>query len=237
LEHVKIQVSPAAAGGPSKKGNKLNVLCLHGTTMSGSSMKGLLSWKECGVARGDGCADIAQFFYPDGPCVVTDNHPIWKMAPQAGPPGPNKRHWWKMTNKWDFGDAAFKDARQTLCDFVDNKVEGPVDVILGYSQGAAACTMLMNDVLSGKVRNAKLAAVKGIVFLGCPSHPKPNDKLRAWSGSTLHCNGKKDPLTPLKKAKEHAQVLKNNTFFEYDGTHGLRNPIVPPIRKFLQSLS
>lgn len=211
----------------------MNVLCLHGTTMSGDSMRNMFRWKECAIETE--CADIATFYYPTGPCVVAKDHPIFKVAPQSGPPGPDKRHWFTMKNKWDFSEKAFADARKVLTDFADKEVGGPIDVILGYSQGAAACTQILNEITKNKIKNNHLKCTRGAIFLGCPDYPKP-DKQTGERIKSLHCNGKKDPLTSLGSAKKHAAAFKDDTFFEYDGGHDVRKVCVPPIRNFLLSL-
>lgn len=111
--------------------------------------------------------------------------------------------------------------------------------MIGFSQGAAACTQILNDVLSGKLKSEYLNDVKGIVFFGCPNFPKPNNMTKEWNGQTLHVNGTNDPLTGLKGAQEHAKMFKNDTFFIYEGDHNFYNyPIVAsPFKKFMQKLA
>eukprot|EP00928_Gymnodinium_smaydae_P054366 TRINITY_DN3814_c0_g1_i2.p1 TRINITY_DN3814_c0_g1~~TRINITY_DN3814_c0_g1_i2.p1 ORF type:complete len:247 (-),score=33.73 TRINITY_DN3814_c0_g1_i2:207-947(-) len=226
--------SPPAAEksgeGCEKVDRKLNVLCLHGTTMSGASMQGMFKWKECGIEPF--CQDIAIFYYPTGPCVVAANHAIWKAAPEAGPPGPDKRHWWTMKNKWDFGDKNFADAEKTLKEFVDTEIQAPVDVILGYSQGAAAASKVLNDVKSGKWKQENMNSIKGAIFHGCPEHPKILPSV-GKTVKSLHCNGRTDPLTSLAGAKKHASAFKDSTIFEFDGGHEVRKNQQEPVRKFL----
>ena len=172
-------------------------------------MRNMFKWKECGIEPF--CADIANFYYPTAPCVVADNHPIFESAPHTLPPGPDKRHWWTMTDKWDFSSEKFKDARKAISEFVDEEVKGPVDVILGYSQGAAATTQVLNEVYSGQWPDNCLKGVAAAIFLGCPHHPRPSNEVGA-AVEALFCNGDKDPLTSLKGAKEHATNSKIVTF-------------------------
>lgn len=215
-------------------GRKLSVLCLHGTTMCGDSMRKMLRWKECGIEMG--CDDIATFYYPTGPCVVAKNHAIWKSAPESLPPGPDKRHWWTMKNKWDFSEKGFAEARKVLTAFVDKEVGGPIDVILGFSQGAAACTQILNDVMKEKVQNNHLKCTRGAIFIGCPEVPGAT-KQTGERIKSLHCNGKTDKLVSVGTAKKHAKAFKDDTFFEFEGGHAPTGCFcVPPIRDFLLSL-
>lgn len=196
-------------------------------------MQRMFRWKECAIEPT--CEDIANFYYPTGPCVVSKKHPIWKMAPGAGPPGADKRHWWTMGNKWDFSSKAFKDARKVIKEFVDKEVGGPIDVVCGYSQGAAAATQLLNDIFDGKNDSANLKCIHGAIFLGCPEDPKVSASVSNRVRS-LHCNGNKDPLTKLSGAKKHAAQFEHDTFFEFDGTHDIRKPCADPFRRFLLTL-
>lgn len=58
-----------------------------------------------------------------------------------------------MKDKWDFRDENFEDARTSLVKYLNEVVKKPIDVIIGYSQGAAACTQIINNVLSGKLES------------------------------------------------------------------------------------
>jgi len=220
------------ASAPVARGRKLNVLCLHGTTMSGKTMKWLLN-ASSGIEPA--CQDLANFYYPTGPCVVHKNHKIWKAAPGAGPPGPDKRHWYTMGTGWDLSSKAFEGARKVLREFADKEVGGPIDVVCGYSQGAAAATQLLNDIFEGGEKNKNLKCIKGAIFLGCPSHPEPCHNA-GRDVRSLHCNGDNDPLTSLAGARKHAARFKNDTFFEFKGTHDIKTPCADPFRQFLFAL-
>ena len=109
-----------------------------------------------------------------------------------------------------------------------------MDVILGYSQGAAATTRVLNEVYSGQWPDNCLKGVEAAIFLGCPRHPEPSKEVGA-AVEALFCNGDKDPLTSLKGAKEHAAKFENSHFFEYKGGHDVRKNQQAPIRNFLLS--
>merc|ERR1719203_401811 len=142
------------------------------------------------------CKDIAVFHTPTGPAAISPGHPIWKMAPQAGPPGPEKRHWWTMGNKWDFSDKAFAEARKVLQDFAKEEVKGPIDVVLGFSQGAAACTQILNNVADGQMKAPEFKDLRGAIMIGCPAFPRP-DSTVAGRTKVLVINSAGDKLTSL----------------------------------------
>merc|ERR1712113_576594 len=135
----------------------------------------------------------------------------------------------------DFSSKAFENARKVIKEFADREVGGPIDVVCGYSQGAAATTQLLNDIFDGKIKNDNLKCIKGAIFLGCPNIPKVSANV-SNAVRSLHCNGDKDPLTKLSDAKKHAAQFKDDTFFEFDGTHDIRKPCANPIRQFLLTL-
>jgi predicted esterase len=216
---------------------KLNVLVLHGTTMNGKKMKDMYKWKECGIEPF--CSDIANFYYPTGPCIVSKNHAIWKAVPDVKPKTPagyqSSRHWWTMKDKWKFENSNFGEARVAITKFVEEEVKGTIDVMIGYSQGAGAVTQVMNDLQKGTMSSKYLKNVRGVIFEGCPSYPIP---LPAVGGSvrSLHCNGISDPLTSLRGAKKHAALFNDSTFFQFKGGHEVRTVQKEPIRKFLLNI-
>jgi hypothetical protein len=140
-----------------------------------------------------------------------------------------------MKDKWEMGSKQFVDARKVIQEFVDKEVGGPIDVVCGYSQGAAAATQLLNDISDDTIKNANLNCIRGAIFLGCPTHPKASASV-SNAVMSLHCNGNKDPLTKLSGAKAHAASFENDTFFEYDGTHDIRKFCADPVRQFLLAL-
>mmetsp|Transcript_21048 Transcript_21048/g.29679 ORF Transcript_21048/g.29679 Transcript_21048/m.29679 type:complete len:109 (+) Transcript_21048:82-408(+) len=102
-----LQLEQKLHADPPKK--KLNVLFLHGTTMCGKEMRNMFRWKECNVEHA--CKDIANFYYPSGPCEIHKDHVFWKSVPHHLLPGPDKLHWFTMTTKRDFSD--FEAARRS----------------------------------------------------------------------------------------------------------------------------
>lgn len=73
-----------------------------------------------------------------------------------------------MKEKWEWGN--FDDARTRICDFINNNVKMPIDVLIGYSQGCMAITQVMNDILSYKMICTYLNNVKGLIFIGTNNH-------------------------------------------------------------------
>eukprot|EP00929_Paragymnodinium_shiwhaense_P017806 TRINITY_DN12755_c0_g2_i1.p1 TRINITY_DN12755_c0_g2~~TRINITY_DN12755_c0_g2_i1.p1 ORF type:complete len:257 (-),score=40.01 TRINITY_DN12755_c0_g2_i1:186-956(-) len=218
---------------PAIGDRKLNVLVLHGTSMDGPEMQGMYKWKECGIETF--CNDIANFYYPTGPCIVAKNHAFYTAVPDRKTRGDKGRHWWKMTDKWKFSDDNFDNARQTIVKFLNEEVKQTIDVIAGYSQGAAATTQVLNDLHKGKMASEHLKSVRGAIFHGCPQHPHPVPAV-CTSVKSLHCNGTTDPLTSLEGAKKHAAAFKDGTFFEFEGGHEVRKIQQEPVRQFLLQL-
>ena len=197
----------------------------------------MYKWKECGIEPF--CSDIANFYYPTGPCVMSKNHVFWKSVPDRKPKTREgfqlTRHWWTMKDKWKFEDGNFGEARVAITKFVEEEVSGTIDVMIGYSQGAAAVTQVMNDLYKGNMSSKYLKDVRGVIFQGCPSYPPPLQAV-CDSVKSLHCHGISDPLTPLKGAKKHASLFKDSTFFEFRGGHEVRSVQKEPIRRFLLNI-
>eukprot|EP00929_Paragymnodinium_shiwhaense_P017805 TRINITY_DN12755_c0_g1_i1.p1 TRINITY_DN12755_c0_g1~~TRINITY_DN12755_c0_g1_i1.p1 ORF type:complete len:246 (-),score=32.00 TRINITY_DN12755_c0_g1_i1:195-932(-) len=218
---------------PAIGDRKLNVLVLHGTTMDGPEMQGMYKWNECGIETF--CTDIANFYYPTGPCIVAQNHAIYTAVPDRKSRGDKARHWWTMTDTWKFSDDNFEDARKTIVKFVNEEVKQTIDVIAGYSQGAAATTQVLNELHKGKMASEHLKSVRGAIFHGCPRHPSPLPEV-CTSVRSCHCNGTTDPLTSLQGAKAHAALFQDDTFFEFKGGHEVHKSQQETVKQFLLQL-
>ena len=225
------QLTFGAGPAAPPEARKLNVLCLHGTMGDGASMRSSCRWLEIA------CEDCADFYYPSGPCEVSAGHPIWAMTGgMGGPPGPTKRHWFTMHDEWDFSEAAFADAKISLNEFIDAEIGGPVDVVLGFSQGVAAATELVNSVFAKTFENAHVcdSPIAAMILFGSPEHPLPSSEAAA-AVKSLHINGDSDPLTPLAGARMHASSFHADTFVEFQGGHTTHAGL-NEARQFLLSL-
>eukprot|EP00933_Yihiella_yeosuensis_P035471 TRINITY_DN2901_c0_g2_i1.p2 TRINITY_DN2901_c0_g2~~TRINITY_DN2901_c0_g2_i1.p2 ORF type:complete len:113 (+),score=17.81 TRINITY_DN2901_c0_g2_i1:523-861(+) len=104
---------------------------------------------------------------------------------------------------------------------------------MGYSQGSAAATRLLNELCDGRIKHEHLEQIFGAVFLGCPKNPGPSAEV-GHAILSLHCNGGKDPLTGLDGAKAHAAKFKDSTVWvNKGGGHEVSTPYIEPIRQFL----
>eukprot|EP00928_Gymnodinium_smaydae_P027185 TRINITY_DN2109_c0_g1_i3.p1 TRINITY_DN2109_c0_g1~~TRINITY_DN2109_c0_g1_i3.p1 ORF type:complete len:305 (+),score=32.86 TRINITY_DN2109_c0_g1_i3:161-1075(+) len=214
-------------------GQKLNVLVLHGTAQSGPEMKRYFdNLRVTGALK-----DIANLYYPTGPHVVPRWHPLILFRRKQY--SQNNRHWYNMGAGRNFNSALFNEARRSIPQFVDREIRGPVDVIVGYAQGAAAATQLLNDVFAGRIKNENLKNIRAAIFLAVP---QPGSS-RAPSASaevgqkvkSLHCHGRSDGITSVAGARRHAAAFKNDTFHVYNGGHALTS-IAEPMKRFLLSL-
>ena len=143
---------------------------------------------------------------------MSKNHAIWKAIPDEKPKTPegyqSKRHWWTMKDTWKFENSNFGEARVAITKFVEEEVKGTIDVMIGYSQGAGAVTQVMNDLQKGTMSSKNLKNVRGVIFQGCPSNPRPLPAV-GESVRSLHCNGISDPLCSLGGAKAHAALFND----------------------------
>eukprot|EP00928_Gymnodinium_smaydae_P027188 TRINITY_DN2109_c0_g1_i8.p1 TRINITY_DN2109_c0_g1~~TRINITY_DN2109_c0_g1_i8.p1 ORF type:complete len:306 (+),score=30.65 TRINITY_DN2109_c0_g1_i8:161-1078(+) len=214
-------------------GQKLNVLVLHGTAQSGPEMKRYFdNLRVTGALK-----DIANLYYPTGPHVVPRWHPLILFRRKQY--SQNNRHWYNMGSSRNFKSSLFNAARRTISEFVDKKIPGDVDVIVGYAQGAAAATQVLNDVNSGKIQNEKLKKIQGAIFLAVPtpgSDSAPSVSREVGQRvKSLHCQGRFDTINSVRGARRHAAAFKKDTFHVYMGGHSLTS-LGGPIRRFLLSL-
>jgi hypothetical protein len=126
------------------------------------------------------CADIADFYFPSAPHALDASHPFCKQYGRR--PGPNERTWnLNGGNRGDFAD--------DLCSFIQTNVPGPVDVLLGYSQGGYA----IHQLLGSADLPEQLRSVRAVVILmsGGDFKRSAPTKLRS-----LHIMGLKDKVVP-----------------------------------------
>lgn len=190
----------SAKNNGSNPGRKLNVVCLHGITGDGEQMN------RISKPLREKCADIADFYCPSAPHPITKDHSWCKKHNRD--PGPQSRTW----TLEDGGGR--KDFADYLIDYVETQVPGPVDVLLGHSQGGYAIHQLFEnsqgETAWEKTPSAreKLHAVRAVIILmsGGKSNRSPPTKLKA-----LHIAGANDtmvePQTSMDSSRSYADGI------------------------------
>lgn len=181
-------------------GRKLNVVCLHGITMNGNAMKGMSKplWSQC--------QDIADFYFPSAPHPIDANHSFCKKKSQK--PGPDAKTWTLD------GGKGRDDFAEHLCSFVEKEVPGPVDVLLGYSQGGFS----IHQLLQVASLPEKLHAVRAVVILmsGGACNRTPPTKLRS-----LHIMGLEDKIVATSTSENSASKYVDPVVAKFKGVgHG-----------------
>ena len=204
---------------------KLNVVCLHGITMSADMLR---NW-EAMRSLEEKCADIATFHYVTAPHTFEPNAFTRKHAM------PNRGQQWFTDAPPDHG---FGASCKAVTDFMDEKVvDGPADVLLGYSQGG----LMAANVLQYLPDAAPFQRLRGAVFLHAPDFMgnAPSEKL-CPSLKTLHVTGSRDAVVPPSNS---AQLARRFVHFEevtHDGLHYFTAPfpdtVLDKVHRFLASL-
>ncbi|CAE8622835.1 unnamed protein product [Polarella glacialis] len=179
-----------APGGAA--GRKLIVVCLHGITQNcdGFESHSKPLWSQCN--------DVADFFFPSGPHLIDENHSFCKK--QNMKPGPNSR-----TRTLDGNGDRSKgrdDFTTYLTEFIEKEVPGPVDVLLGYSQGG----FTIHQLWQSPRLSQKLHEVRAVIILmsGGDSRRSPPKKLRS-----LHIMGLQDKIVQNETSENSARGYVN----------------------------
>jgi len=181
-------------------GRKLNVLCLHGFSQHGGSFRGMARplWSQCG--------DIADFHFPSAPHTADASH---RHCKQHGiRVGPNSRTW-TLSDNGGRGDYA-----KYLCGFVEREVPGPVDVLLGYSQGGTA----VRGLLEGEDLPKQLRAVRAVVNLMSGGQAKAGAPTKLRS---LHVIGLQDALVKNSASEKTASRYADPIIARFDCGHAV----------------
>jgi len=218
LLEARLTAAVAGAGDPHKAlkewagkakceevpiGRKLNVLCLHGITMNGGQLRGMSNplTKQC--------EDFANFYFPTAPHQIDANHSFCKKNNKK--PGPEAKTW---TLEGDKGKGR-EDFAPHLCDFVEKEVPGPVDVLLGYSQGGFSIHQLLNTTAKNSSSLPdKLLSARAVVILMSGGMCKSCVKLRS-----LHVIGLKDKIVGNSASEKSAFSYVNPVIAKLDVDH------------------
>lgn len=175
------------------------LLCLHGYTQNGT-----LFSKRIAALRKQLAKHNVECIFPTGPFKATQS-----FNPESEE---DEQSWWNHQNNIYVG---MKDSISILNKFVDEN--GPVNGILGFSQGAAMASILANTL---KVKPQYIIVVGGFL-------PRDLDavELITFKGPQLHVIGAKDELVTAETSKNLVNhMAKFNSasdiyLFEHEGGH------------------
>jgi len=190
-----IQEKTSRTESSSSLTRKLNVLCLHGFSMNGETMR-----EKCQPWETH-CADIADFHYPSAPNVA-DAKDVLVAKELDLPLHSNMRRWastWKPSK--DFIEA-----------YVNKEIACDVDVVLGFSQGACITMKIINE----KWTCPHLQNIKAAVFVASPPFAASPLKKEL---PTLHIIGSADDISEKDESLEVAAKFHEPTILEHPG-HG-----------------
>eukprot|EP00931_Biecheleriopsis_adriatica_P120716 TRINITY_DN95817_c0_g1_i1.p1 TRINITY_DN95817_c0_g1~~TRINITY_DN95817_c0_g1_i1.p1 ORF type:complete len:286 (+),score=31.03 TRINITY_DN95817_c0_g1_i1:51-908(+) len=193
---------------------KLNVLCLHGFSMNGERMH-----EKCQIWERH-CSDLATFHYPTAP-VVADAQDILVAEALGLPMHSDMRRW---ASTW-------QQSKEFIQDYVSEKIGSTVDVVLGFSQGAAIAMKILRETwLSPLLQNIMAA-----IFVASP-------KLRTEAFTkdlpTLHIIASADNIVDVHEALEIAAHFTEPTILEHPGGHmDFPQLALKPIRNLLDGIA
>jgi predicted esterase len=171
------------------------LLCLHGYTQNGP-----LFAKRIAVLRKQLAKHNIECIFPSGPFKATETSEE------------DEQSWWNHQNNIYVG---MKESISILIKFVDEN--GPVNGIIGFSQGAAMTSILANSL---KIKPDYIIVVGGFL-------PRDLDavELITFTGPQLHVMGAKDELVTVETSKNlvnhmaRFNAASDIHLFEHDGGH------------------
>lgn len=202
----------------------IRVLCLHGWRTSGSILRRQTS------ALQQAFGSRAELLYVDAPWEASGPAPELVRA-FYGQNGPFFQ-WWDAVTR-DEGDGFLYDGFEHSLDFLTGQVQalGPVDAVLGFSQGAAVATLLTAHFMA----NVGHVPWKACVLVGgfYPRNLETQELLEsAKSGvegaidvPSVHVIGKQDHLKPKSEKLFRSYSSTRRVKFEHDEGHKFPSPV------------
>uniref|UniRef100_A0A7S1NYE3 Serine hydrolase domain-containing protein n=1 Tax=Vitrella brassicaformis TaxID=1169539 RepID=A0A7S1NYE3_9ALVE len=195
------------------QGRRLKILCLPGWRTNSRILRDQLLLSGLTHLL----ADIAELKCLD-PCQPAQG-PTNPIVKAAWPDETDFYQWWytnENTMEYDAGEAAV--------DYISKKIreEGPVDGLLGFSQGGALacmCAALQQKADDERLKNA----LKFVITIASFSPRSPSwshiiEKEQPLTLPSLHIAGKKDELHPASvQMAQH--VFQGGVLIEHDGGH------------------
>lgn len=211
--------------------NKLRILALHGGYQNGTVFN-LKRTKDLQKKL----KDIAEFVCVDGPILATrsneliDERRSWFNWDENDPElfeayiHMDEITWWK-----------FEDTCKYLNDIWISK--GPFDGVLGFSQGAEAASVWIDD----RIRSGVFDSLpKFFIAISAFLRPKPlnfpNYASKLIEIPSLHIFGLADQYIPPSRSLELAEIYVNSRIYQHQGTHVVpqKSEDCEEIRSFLK---
>ncbi|KAG7377444.1 hypothetical protein PHYPSEUDO_011630 [Phytophthora pseudosyringae] len=202
----------------------IRVLCLHGWRTSASILQ-----RQTSALR-QAFGPKAELVYVDAPWAASAPAPelVRSFYGQSGP----FYQWWDALKREDGATYRYEGFEHSL-DYLTGQLQalGRVDVVLGFSQGAAVATLLTAHYLStyGHVPWTACVLVGGFY----PRNSETQELLDAAKTSTdgaidvpsVHVIGKTDPLAPKSETLFRSFTGTRSVKFEHDEGHKFPSPL------------
>ena len=187
----------------------LNVVCLHGNTMNADLMRG---W-EAMRSLEKRCDGIATFHYVSAPHKFEAND--WSRT-NSIPVHDGSRAWFTTPPEYGWGAS-----QACVAEFAASQVRGPIDVLIGYSQGG----LMVANLLQYLSETEPYRSVRGAVLIHAPDfiNNAPNHKL-CPSLKTVHVIGAQDKLVQPSSSAQLAQRFIQTETATHDGEHYIFTP-------------
>jgi predicted esterase len=206
-------------------GRPIRVLCLHGWRTSGSILQ-----RQTSALR-QAFGPKAELVYVDAPWDASGPAPelVRSFYGKSGP----FYQWWDAVKREENSEAFRYEGFEHSLDYLVGQVQaqGPVDALLGFSQGAAAATLLTAFYLS----NYDHVPWKACVLVGgfYPRNAETQQLLDsaktsvdgAIDVSSVHVVGRTDPLAPKSEKLFRCFTSSKRVKFEHDEGHKFPSPL------------
>lgn len=186
----------------------------------------------------------AEFFFINGPFLVAEQHPVNEQSPDNQPASADQlpagtsdevppsyegggRSWWTWIEDsarpsqaaqyvgWDRSHITIRDAL---------KEYWPVDVVLGFSQGATAAALYLADEHNHKDHRGGVKHVPQSAIIISGFLPRDPDYANRITASripvrSLHIAGENDELVDMERSKVLWSQFEHPTIFLHPGAH------------------
>jgi len=183
----------------------LRILCLHGFRGSGAALRAQL--QPLSAYWGP----RVELVYVDAPPLAEGGPGWWNAVPiEGGEPHAKHYRGWAATRDW-------------LVSWFEQS--GPIDGVLGFSQGAALTGLLVGMRSAGEPATLERPLSFGFALLvsgfmsNDPVHAALYQAPRSFALPSLHLIGRSDRIVPREASLALAARFENPQVVEHDGGH------------------